>query len=235
MLTVGDPVYGTSGVETSTSAGQSAPARYQSLGGSLARLPYSGWETAWLEQVFTTQGIATDKLTQAAATEANVRDNVADRRIIHLACHGLTDNSYGNMFGALALTPGNSRTVDANNDGYLTLAEIYGLNLHDCELTILSACDTNFGPTQRGEGVWALSRGFLVAGSKRVVASNWYVDDRAAASLISYFCSGIAKEENPDVAIDYAASLHAAKKWVRQQENWSSPYYWATFVMVGPE
>ena len=59
------------------------------------------------------------------------------------------------------------------------------MNLKGCELAILSACDTNFGPEQRGEGVWALSRGFLVAGSRRVVASNWLVDDEAAASLVA--------------------------------------------------
>ncbi len=40
--------------------------------------------------------------------------------------------------------------------------------------------------------MWALSRGFLVAGSRRVVASNWLVDDEAAASLTSYFCAGVA-------------------------------------------
>jgi CHAT domain-containing protein len=184
--------------------------------------------------VFDKHDIGVSKLVRGEATEANVRANVAGRRVLHLACHGLADQSYGNMFGALALSPGNSRTVDPNNDGYLTLAEIYGLNLSTCELTILSACDTNYGPHQRGEGVWALSRGFLAAGSRRVVASNWYVDDRAAASLISYFCSGVAKSETTNNRAEYAGSLHAAKKWVREQEKWSSPYYWATFVLVGP-
>ncbi|HRX83002.1 MAG TPA: CHAT domain-containing protein, partial [Pirellulaceae bacterium] len=87
---------------------------------------------------------------------------------------------------------------------------------------------------QRGQGVWALSRGFLVAGSRRVVASNWVVDDQAGASLISYFASGLANAEKKQVDVDYASSLHAAKKWVRQQDKWSSPYYWATFVLVGP-
>jgi CHAT domain-containing protein len=83
----------------------------------------------------------------------------------------------------LALTPGAEDTNPAD-DGFLTVAEIYQLDLKECELAILSACDTNCGPQQRGEGVWALSRGFLVAGSRRVVASNWLVDDGAAASLI---------------------------------------------------
>ena len=55
------------------------------------------------------------------------------------------------------------------------------LAIKDCELAILSACETNYGPQQKGEGVWALSRGFLVAGARRVVASNWLVDDEAGS------------------------------------------------------
>ena len=94
------------------------------------------------------------------------------------------------------------------DDGFLTLPEIYELNLKSCELAILSACETNYGPQQKGEGVWALSRGFLVAGARRVVASNWLVDDEAAASLISYFCAGIAKARSHGEAADHATALH---------------------------
>ena len=32
----------------------------------------------------------------------------------------------------------------------------------------------------------------------------------------------------------YAAALTAAKRWDRQQPKWSSPYYWGTFVHIGP-
>lgn len=32
---------------------------------------------------------------------------------------------------------------------------------------------------------------------------------------------------------DHANTLYAAKKWVRDQGKWSSPYYWAQFVLVG--
>ena len=34
--------------------------------------------------------------------------------------------------------------------------------------------------------------------------------------------------------VDFAETLQAAKRWVRNQEKWSSPYYWGTFVLVGP-
>ncbi len=140
----------------------------------------------------------------------------------------------------MALTPG-AKAGNPADDGFLTLPEIYELNLKGNELAILSACQTNYGPEQRGEGVWALSRGFLVAGSRRVVASNWLVDDEAAASLVYFFCSSVAQAENPtksadkpDRQVDYAKALHDAKLWIRHQTKWQHPYYWATFTLIGP-
>lgn len=227
VLTVGDPAY-----ESAASTGPpSVRTRYTRLGGQLTPLPYSGNESAWVSQVFSKQGIGVTSLRKQQATEAAIRAAAPGRRIVHLACHGLADGRYGNLFGALAVTPGADASSTTADDGMLTLAEIYQLDLSGCELAILSACETNVGPQQRGEGQWALSRGFLVAGSRRVAASNWLVDDEAAATLVSYLCNGIAesKAESPD----YAGSLQQAKRWIRQQSKWENPYYWASFVLVG--
>jgi tetratricopeptide (TPR) repeat protein len=238
ILTVGDAVYDGAGDETPSRGGSvlkklTTRSRYAGLGRQLPPLPYSGTESDWVAEDFSKQGLAATRLQKDQATEANVRENVPGSRIIHLACHGLAEQSFGNFFGALILTPGPRGDSDPADDGFLTLAEIYELNLKDCELAILSACETNYGPQQEGEGVWALSRGFLVAGSRRVVASNWLVDDEAAASLVSFFCSGIAQGEKSGGA-DYSLALHNAKRWIRAQEKWHNPFYWGTFVLVGP-
>jgi len=234
VLSVGDPVYPTTATARVDAPNEyTARSRYFEAGGQLARLPFSRTESRWVSDTFSEQGVSTLSLLGKDATESKVRDAAAGRKVVHFACHGLTDQAHGNFFGALAFTPG-SKSGDPSNDGFLTLAEIYGLDLKGCQLAILSACDTNFGPEQRGEGVWALSRGFLVAGARRVVASNWLVDDEAAASLISYFCSGVAQSEKKGETVDYAQKLHEAKRWIRKQEKWSSPYYWGTFVLVGP-
>lgn len=84
------------------------------------------------------------------------------------------------------------------------------------------------------EATWALTRGFLVAGSRRVIASDWLVDDEATANLISYACGGIANALAKGDDDRYATSLHAAKRWLRSQEKWRAPYYWAAFVQIGP-
>jgi CHAT domain-containing protein len=238
VLTVANPIYGTP-KPTPAAVGSSldalaARSRYGAVGGDLAPLPYTGTESAWVSDVYKKRGIASAGLLAGLATEANVRFNVPGRRVLHFACHGLADQAYGNFFGALALTPGKQASTSPADDGFLTLPEINELDLKSCELAILSACETNYGPQQQGEGVWALSRGFLVAGARRVVASNWLVDDEAAASLISYFCAGVAKDQVKGESPDHAKALHDAKRWVRGQEKWASPYYWGTFVLVGP-
>ena len=234
VLTVGDPSYPAADGSVQVAAGGPSQSRYSLHGAVLPRLPYSGTESQWVSDVFAKQEFGAVRLVAGDATERRVRAEIADRRLLHLACHGLTDQTHGNFYGALALTEDAAATADPANDGFLTLAEIYTLNLHSCELTILSACQTNYGPEQQGEGIWALSRGFLVAGSRRVVASNWVVDDEAAASLISMFCSGVAKAEHEHQPVDYAGSLQESKRRIRRQDKWSSPYYWGTFVLVGP-
>ena len=233
VLTIGNPLYGREARPAEPNASLTALARYSVGDGDLRPLPYTAIESNWLAAVFQRSGIPVAALRGPLATENNVRANVAGRKILHFACHGLIDQKFGNFFGALALTPGNADSSPAD-DGFLTLAEIYALPLAGCEIAILSACQTNAGPQQRGEGLYGLSRGFLVAGARRVVASNWLVDDEAAASLISYYSGVIAQADNADEPVDYGAALQKAKRWVRSQEKWRSPYYWGTFVLVGP-
>ncbi|MBU6173844.1 MAG: CHAT domain-containing protein, partial [Planctomycetes bacterium] len=229
-LIVGDPEYTKYTSSTRSLAPQSL---YQGLGGKLSKLVHAGLECTWITDTFRKENIATTTLLNANATEQAVFKSAPQKQLIHFACHGFADDRFGNAFGALAISPG-SASGNLADDGVLTLNEISRLDLKSCELAILSACETNIGPEQRSEGVWSLSRGFLIAGSHRVAATNWMVDDEATASLVSYFCSGIAQDWNLPAGPNYAKRLHDAKRWVRQQEKWKSPYFWGSFVLVGP-
>lgn len=212
-------------------SGVTAAERYRSGNGLLGDLPHTQLESNWLCSWLQKAGFATNQLTGPQATEDAVRQSIAGKQLIHFACHGLVDNRNGNFFGALALAKPAAGGV-GSSDGFLTLAEIYSLDLSQCELAVLSACQTNAGPTQRAEGVWSLSRGFLGAGSKRVVANNWLVDDQASSILMSYFASGVAKEwQNPD--FNYGVHLRNAKRDLRKQEKYEHPFYWAALVLIG--
>jgi CHAT domain-containing protein/Tfp pilus assembly protein PilF len=237
VLSASNPIYPHSkeaNVTRDNLAALSPAAQFAILRSELKSLSHTANETDWLAENLKPAGLITGKLKGANATELAVRTYAKDRQIVHFACHGITDQTHGNLFGALALTPGPTSKSNPQDDGFLTLAEIYELNLKGCELAILSACETNIGPQQQGEGVFALSRGFLVAGARRVIASNWIVDDESTANLVSVFGSLLAKQHKAEQPFDYAQALHDAKRWLRKQDKWKHPYYWGTFTLVGP-
>jgi CHAT domain-containing protein len=112
-------------------------------------------------------------------------------------------------------------------NGFLQLNDIYNLRL-SAELTVLSACDTGLGKDIRGEGLMGLTRGFMFAGSRSVVASLWKVDDRATAVLMSHFYEAMLQKGLPP-----AAALRWAKEELRKEPAWQAPFFWAGFVLQG--
>jgi CHAT domain-containing protein len=112
-------------------------------------------------------------------------------------------------------------------DGYVRLHEIYNLDLK-ADLVVLSACQTAIGKEFAGEGLAAMTRGFLYAGARRVVASLWSVQDRATAEFMARFYSGLLQKR-----LSPAAALSAAQTQMAREPRWSSPYFWAGFTLVG--
>jgi CHAT domain-containing protein len=130
----------------------------------------------------------------------------------------------------MVLTPPTDiRTTD--DDGRLELFEIYELKIK-AELAVLSACSTRGGSLIGGEGVFALSRGFLGAGARRVIASLWPVEDKSTAALIESLFAQIEDEGNGARA-DYSRMLASAKSSVRKRKEWAAPFFWAPFVLDG--
>jgi CHAT domain-containing protein len=93
---------------------------------------------------------------------------------------------------------------------------------------VLSACETGVGKKVRGEGLMALTRGFMYAGAKRVVASLWQVNDASTARLMKYFYEGMLRDK-----LSPAAALRAAQLGMLKQPTYGAPYYWAAFVVQG--
>lgn len=209
---------------------------YERLGGSLARLPGTAQETEAIrlaygedaqQSVLVLQGLEAD--------EPNFRAMFEGKRYLHLATHGLVDEQRGALFASLALTPPPGQSFDLDDDGFLQLHEIYDLKLPDLELAVLSACESNIGPNVDGEGIFALSRGFFAAGARRVIASQWSVDDASTAMMIGAFFNYIVAAERAGTPIDYARALRDSKRVIRNQEKWSDPYYWAPFILAGKQ
>ena len=166
IVSVSDPAFG----DAPTSSGR-----------VLERLPGTARESEAIQAAFAEArgGTRVEVLQGAQAREAPVRAALPGARYIHLATHGQVDESHDGLFATLALSPP-PRAVDASDDGQLQLYEIYTLPLRS-ELAVLSSCESRVGRVVAGEGVFALSRAFLAAGSRRVVASLWPAEDDSTA------------------------------------------------------
>src|SRR5213075_2169171 len=118
------------------------------------------------------------------STEGAVkRESLRRYRRLHFATHSLVDESSPSR-SAVVLTLDN----DPEEDGFLEVNEIADLDL-DCDLVVLSACQTGRGQLLSGEGIVGLSRAFLCAGARTVVVSLWNVSDNSTSQLMKDFYS----------------------------------------------
>ncbi|MEP0840140.1 CHAT domain-containing protein [Coleofasciculus sp. FACHB-64] len=159
------------------------------------------------------------------ASRATATDpNLAQYQIIHLATHGLLDPINPELSGiVLSLYDQNGKSLD----GFLRLHDIFNLNL-PVELVVLSACETGLGQEVKGEGLVGLTRGFMYAGSRRVVVSLWSVNDAATSKVMTNFYQKMLQlGQNP------VAALRAAQLEMWNSGQWQAPYYWAAFTIQG--
>ncbi|NJO31626.1 MAG: CHAT domain-containing protein [Richelia sp. SL_2_1] len=201
-------------------------------------------------------------------------NHLNDAYLLHFSCHGYF-NRESSLKSALILANARISPIPADADSSrflkvsdnvaidlekcLTLEDIFQLNLGNCRLVVLSACETgltNLGNTDEYIG---LPSGFIRAGSPSVVSSLWNVSDISTALLMIKFYENL---QNLDVPL----ALKEAQTWLRnatkqELEEWASnkfhnpehivqlqsslfrkppnskpfesPYYWAAFCAIG--
>ena len=126
-------------------------------------------------------------------------------------------NADAPLSSGLYLAPG------PNRDGVLTVGDLYSLRL-DADLVTLSACETGLGKVVNGDDVIGLTRGFLYAGARTIVASLWEVDDAATAQLMESFYKNLG-------AHDKREALRLAQ--IETRNSHPDPWYWAGFNVIG--
>jgi CHAT domain-containing protein len=234
LLTVADPDY-SRGEKRETRDGKrqgpSGRAARVGMWGRIPRLRGAREESRRISQFFGDQVVA---LHGPNATERALVAALAGRHVVHIAAHGIADEDQDSQFWALVLTPPGGPVVMPEDDGFLELHEIYTLPLSGCELAVLSACLTNVGPHRPLEAGVTLAGGFLAAGARRVVASHWAVDDESTAELMEAFFQQVTADAKAGRPVAYARALQRARRQVRGRADWSAPYFWAPFVLIGP-
>ncbi|MGF1533435.1 MAG: CHAT domain-containing protein [Bernardetiaceae bacterium] len=136
---------------------------------------------------------------------------------IHLATHGVI-NADAPDLSYLAMSQGKNLYAGA----------LYGLRLN-ADLVTLSACQTGLGKLRAGEGLLGLSRALLFAGGRNLVVSLWSVADGSTAELMQTFYAQFL--QNP--SLDYGQAMQRARASLRASDDYSNPYHWAAFVVLG--
>jgi CHAT domain-containing protein len=190
---------------------------------ALTRLPFSRIEASAVASQAPSASVL-QAIDFDATVDLATSGRLNDYRIVHLATHGVIDTARPEL-SALALS-----LVDRDGrprDGFLRLNTIYNLRLA-ADLVVLSACQTALGREVAGEGLVGLTRGFMHAGARQVIASLWQVNDAATADLMRLFYRGLLQER-----LSAPAALRRAQRELAANPRWSAPYYWAGFVLQG--
>ncbi|MFL6209988.1 MAG: CHAT domain-containing protein [Pyrinomonadaceae bacterium] len=224
LLAYGDPVYDAEDLAQERAPASRSPAGVYAAerGLDLRRLPYTRTEVTDVSALFPDP--QRKVFLGPDANELNVKNApLANYRYIHFAAHSFVDEDVPARSGVFLSTVGND-----NEDGILQVTEIMRLKLN-AELVTLSACRTGLGKVVGGEGVLGLTRAFLYAGARSVVASLWNVNDTATAELMKSFYANLKRGQPKDEALRQAKlSLLRGR-----QTPWRHPYYWAPFVLLG--
>ena len=158
-----------------------------------------------------------------SATRSAVLTALPTASLIHLACHGKSDDR----------DPLNSLVVLA--DGDVTMGDVLSIQLRPGCVVVLSACQTAVRDASVPNEAMSLAMGFLAAGAATVVASLWPVPDYSTAALMSAFHEALRGGRRPAHALGAAQSAMAAGQLAdpSRTADWRNPFYWAGFVATG--
>lgn len=222
----------------------------------LPALPGALQEVQALQKIAQKYSIPVNACMEESATKENVAKNLGRATLAHIATHGfvrtaakkqkadpnlvladlttrsgipLTGTSRDPLLdcGIFLAHPKIKSTKQAED--ILTAEEIAALDLSNCQLVTLSACQTGLGRGLDGQGVIGLRSAILSAGAKCMLMSLWSIDDEASRELMKRFYTHLWN----DPKISKVEALRLAQKEIQAIPEWSGPRYWAGWVLAG--
>ncbi|NEP47254.1 MAG: CHAT domain-containing protein, partial [Okeania sp. SIO2H7] len=139
--------------------------------------------------------------------------------VVHLATHGQFSSNPEDTF---VLTWDDQITIEGLRQLLKSRTEA-GRN--PIELLVLSACQTAEGDDRAALGLAGLS---VRSGARSTLATLWAVNDQSTAEFMSVFYQELTKAGQGK-----AEALRATQIAVLKTSEYSHPYYWAPFILVG--
>ncbi|QKQ75114.1 CHAT domain-containing protein [Nostoc sp. TCL240-02] len=185
-------------------------------------LSYTDIEVETIQSYFSKSNL----LKQKIATKQAIDDiSLSIFHCAHFSCHGYfnaTQPRKSALILANAQLDSAPTQLDAENylslqnggvldlNKCLTLDSIFTLNLKQCRLVTLSACETGLIDSRNiSDEYIGLPSGFLYAGASSVVSSLWTVDDLSTAFLMIRFYQNLQK------GFTVALALNQAQLWLK--------------------
>lgn len=162
-----------------------------------------------------------------SATEARLREALAEEGIVHVATHGVL-NVRNPTFSRLELAAG---TGAPDDDGRLEVHELFTAIVRS-PLVFLSGCETGLGVAGTttfdvGEDYATLAQAFLYAGAGSVVSTLWRIEDEGAAAMASLFYGELARGSDP------VEALARAQRIMITEGQYGVPHHWAAYQLTG--
>jgi CHAT domain-containing protein len=231
FLGVGDAIYNTADPRWRSQSGErpsflpwvafAAPTP-QIRGPVLARLPGTAREVESCARAWNPRPSAAILLEGPDASLARMRDALRGRpSVVHIAAHFLQAVAPPrNSMIALSLAGSDTQLLSPLE---ITRSKI------DAGLVVLSGCSSGRADALPASGLMGLTRAWLAAGSRAVVASHWPTPDDSGALFVNFYRH---LHETPDAGP--AAALQGAQLDTLRAGGWrSNPQYWATYFVVG--
>jgi CHAT domain-containing protein/uncharacterized protein HemY len=162
------------------------------------------------------------------ATKQTVLSNLGGKDILHFSCHGYFDKAEPLSSGIIL--HGNNYEDEEKKFKYdvLSAREIFNLKERmDADLVTVSACQTGLSDRRPGDELVGLTRSLLYAGAASVVVSLWSVAANSTVELMEEFYSQLKEGK------DKATALQQAMIKIMMKPEYSHPYFWAPFLLVG--
>lgn len=203
-----------------------------SRGEPLHYLPGSKNEIERINHLLTAHGLHPKTFTGLDASKKSFLGQNAG--LIHISTHGSFDASYrGNpltssvlFFAGANPSWANLQPMTAEEKGIVNGLDISSMNLSDCELVVLSACETGLGYIDSREGVYGLQRAFKLAGADKVMMSMWSVSDAVTSDFMVAFYENLLSDSEPNPE----KALRKAQRQIRRLHP--MPSDWGAFVIM---
>jgi CHAT domain-containing protein len=177
-------------------------------------LPYVAEEMASIEHLY--KG---DQLINDAFRKPRLEQELRDGRygVLHIGTHGKFSTDVNDSF---LLTFDGKLTMQALDQ----LVGLFRFRQEPLELLTLSACQTGVGDDRAALGLAGVA---LKAGARSALATLWFINDEASATLLSEFYRQL---RNP--ALSKAVALQRAQLKLLSDRIYEHPAYWSPFLLL---